>query len=85
MDKDYITITKTDGTMEKMEVVATFRLEESGKKCIIYKSLNQDKYYAASYDDEVDYSNLDTNFTDEEKEQLNKVFNVIKNGGEVDA
>lgn len=83
MNKDYIFITKADGSSEKMEIVATFRLEETSKDCIIYKSLNanDEHYYAASYDANTNYSNLDTNFSEEEKQQLNKIFETLKNGG----
>lgn len=85
MNKDYITITKNDGSIEQMEVVATFRLEDSSKDCIIYKSLLENKYYAASYESDLDYSNLNTIFTEKEKEQLNKIFEALNNGGEKNA
>lgn len=85
MSKDYITIAKADGTSEQMEVVATFKLEESAKDCIIYKSLNGEKYYAASYSGNLDYSNLNTDFTDKEKEQLNQIFKALNYGGEINA
>ena len=85
MNKDYITITKVDGSTELMEVVATFKLEETSKNCIIYKSISDEKYYAASYDTDSDYSNLNTDFTESEKEQLNKIFNKLSHGGELNA
>ena len=85
MNKDYITVSKADGTEEQMEVVATFKLEETSKKCIIYKSLNGEDYYAASYDEKLDYSSLNTDFTDKEKEQLNQIFNTLNYGGELNA
>lgn len=49
MEKDYIAITKSDGTEEKMEVVTTFKLEKTEKNCIIYKNLNEERFFAASY------------------------------------
>ena len=85
MKKDYITIAKSDGTSEQMEVVATFKLEETAKDCIIYKSLNDGKYYAASYNSDLNYSNLNTKFTDKEKEQLNKIFMALNYGGKINA
>ena len=85
MSKDYITVSKADGTTEQMEVIATFKLEETAKNCIIYKSLNSEKYYAASYNDDLDYSSLNTDFTDKEKEQLNKIFKALNYGGEINA
>ena len=85
MTKDYICVTKSDGSTEQMEVVATFRLEETSKDCIIYKRINDTKYYAASYDSNTDYSNLNTNFSEVEKEQLNKIFEALNYGGEINA
>ena len=85
MVKDYITITKNDGSTEQMEVVATFRLEDTGKDCIIYKDLQGNKYYAASYNGDLDYSNLNTEFTENEKEQLNQIFKILNYGGEKNA
>lgn len=80
MDKDYITICKSNGSTEQMEVVATFKLEETSKDCIIYRSLKENKYYAASYDKNSDYTILNTFFTSQEKEQLNKIFEAINKG-----
>lgn len=85
MNKDYITITKKDGSTEQMEILAIFRLEETSKDCIIYKSLNENKYYAASYSGNLYYSNLNTDFTAKEKEQLNIIFKELNIGGEQNA
>ena len=86
-NKDYITIYKEDGSAEDMEVVMAFKLEETQKPCIIYKSinLNDGKYYAASYDEDTEYSNLNTNFTDKEKEQLNTIVKELIARGENNA
>lgn len=81
MNMDYIAITKSDGSIEQMEVVATFRLEDTSKDCIIYKSLLENKYYAASYEKDLEYSSLNTEFTEKEKEQLNKIFKALNYGG----
>ena len=83
MEKDLIVITKEDGSKENMEIVATFRLEETSKDCIIYTSLNSndDRYYVASYDIDSDYSNLNTDFSEKEKEQISEIFEVLKNRG----
>lgn len=85
MDKDYITILKSDGSFEKMEVVTTFRLEETSKNCIIYKDLNENQYYAASYNGDEEYVKLDTNFSENEKEKLNIIFKKLNLGGDLDA
>ena len=77
MNKDYIIITKEDGSKEQMEVVSTFTLEENQKDYIIYKSIWDEKhYYAASYDK---HSKLNSDLSDGEKEKLNKILdNIIK-------
>ena len=78
--KDIIYVTNDEGVTEEMEVVITFKLEESNKNCIIYKNINSEdeKYYAAQYDKNNDITTLDTNFTDIEKEQINTIFKNIK-------
>ena len=81
MEKTYITVEKEDGTSEEMEVIMAFKLEESGKDCLIYKSNVDNKYYAASYNKDLDYTDLDTNFTDREKDQIQAVFNTFNGGG----
>jgi len=78
MPKDVISVDKEDGSSELMEVISTFKLESSGKNCMIYKSLETGDYFAASYNGE-DYGDFDTDFTDEEVEELNKVFDKIVN------
>ncbi len=80
MNRDFIKITKNDGSTEKMELVATFKLESTSKNYIIYKTLNpnNEHYYAASYNPETNYSELNTNLSKEEKEALNKIFNELR-------
>ncbi len=83
MNKDYISVLKSDGSTEQMEVVLTFRLEESKKDCIVYKSIIDKKFYAASYDSNNDYTKLNTDFTDEEKVQINNIFESLTMGDEI--
>ncbi len=80
MEKAYITIEKEDGTEEQMEIITAFTLTESNKRCIIYKSEVDNKCYAASCKDIKDYEDLDTNFTDKEKAQIQTVFDTIYKG-----
>ena len=86
-NKDYITIFNEDGTAEEMEVIATFKLEETKKACIIYKGINSNdtKYFAASYDEDNEYSDLNTEFTEKEKEELNEILKTILTRGENNA
>ncbi|MBQ4031977.1 MAG: hypothetical protein II625_09505 [Bacilli bacterium] len=81
MEKEYITIEKDDGTEERMEIISVFKLVESGKNCIIYKSDIDNKYYAASCKNVKEYEDLDTNFTDSEKAHIQTVLDTIYNGG----
>ena len=81
MEKVYITVEKDDGTSEEMEVILAFKLEESGKDCIIYKSEIDKQYYAAAYNKDTDYTDLDTNFTDKEKDQIQAIFATLNGGG----
>ncbi|HOO67867.1 MAG TPA: hypothetical protein PLC53_00660 [Bacilli bacterium] len=81
MERDYIDVVKSDGSIEKMELVVAFTLDS--KNCIIYKSTDgKETYYAASYTDD-DYKNLNTNFTNEEKEKIRKIFNKLNLGGKL--
>ena len=84
MTPKFITVNKADGSSEQMEIVSTFRLEETNKDCIIYKGADN-KLYAASYTGELENAVLDTNFTDMEKEQLNNIVRELTNGGEANA
>lgn len=71
---------KIDGTTEEVEIVMTFKLEEiSDKDYVIYKS-NGD-YYGASFVVKNDITDLDTNLTFEEQEQMNEVFEKLHKGG----
>ena len=79
MDKSYITVVKDDGSTEEMEIITNFKLNSTGKNCLIYRS-NNDEYFAASYDELKDETDLNTNFTDEEKEQIVKVFDTLYGG-----
>ena len=84
MNKKYITITKDDGSLEKMEILTVFKLEDTGKDYVFYKD-DLGKFYAASYGGDLEFAVLDTNLTDEEKEKLNNVFSELYIGGEVNA
>lgn len=81
MEKVYITVEKDDGSSEEMEVILAFKLEESGKDCIIYRSEIDKKYYAASYNKDSDYTDLNTDFTDKEKDQIQAIFKTLSGGG----
>ncbi len=81
MGRDIISVDKEDGSSELMEVISTFKLKTTGKKCMIYKSVETGDYFAASYEGE-DFGDFNTDFTPEEVEELNKVFDEIVNSEE---
>lgn len=88
MKNKYFNITKGNGTLEKMELILDFKLQQFNKNYIFYKSVNDnDVYYAASYEEEKNegYSNLDTNLSEEEKEILNGIFKKFLKGDDVNA
>lgn len=82
--KDYITIVNEENKTIKTELVATFRLELSNKDCIIYKSLNDDKYYAASYTGDFNKAKLNHNFNEKEKLIINDILKTILGGKQND-
>ncbi|HHW69509.1 MAG TPA: DUF1292 domain-containing protein [Tenericutes bacterium] len=77
---DTMTLNKLDGTTEEVEIMMTFKLERfNDNDYVIYKSL--DKFYAARYVENNGITNLETNLSEDEKEDLSKVFNKLREGG----
>ena len=76
-----INVNKSDGTSEKMMIITIF--ENNNKMYMIYKSMNNEKYYGALVN--VDNDNLDTNLSVNEKKMMNNVFRELKLGGEYNA
>ena len=70
---DYITVTKDNGEIEAMEVVAIFNKSDSNYNYIIYRSLDGDNYYTGKYigDNLVD---LDTDLSKEEIKYANGIL-----------
>ena len=77
-EKIYFEITKTDGSVEKMEILAKFELEEFKKTYILYCDVKRSHYYAASCLDDSEFTDLDTNLSIEEKNALNNVFLALR-------
>ena len=73
---DYITVTKDNGEIEAMEVVAIFNKSDSDYNYIIYKSLNGDDYYTAKYIGE-EIANLDVNLDEEETKYTTGIFKAL--------
>lgn len=76
-EKVYFEVENVNGVLEKMELLAQFKLEEFDKNYIIYKNLDNKNlhFYAASYEmTSDDYSNLNSNLSLEEKNAINSVF-----------
>lgn len=77
---DTMTLTKIDGTTEEVEIVMTFKLDGiTNKDYVIYKSNGE--YYGASFTEKNDITELDTDLTFEEQEQMTQVFEKLHKGG----
>jgi len=83
-NKIYFEIKNSNNEIEKMELISKLRLDEFNKDYIIYKNCNETDihYYAAAYEntDNNDFSNLNTDLSEKEKEALNEIFNKIRVG-----
>lgn len=77
---DTMTLTNIDGTTEEVEIVMTFKLEnKDNKDYVIYKSKGE--YYGASFTENNNICELDTNLSYEEQEQMAQVFEKLHKGG----
>jgi len=77
---DTMTLTNVDGTTEEVEIVMTFKLENiNNKDYVIYKSKGE--YYGASFLENKNITELDTNLSTEEQEQMAQVFETLHKGG----
>ena len=75
MEKNLITIKKTDGTTKEMEVVLTFCDDITRQNYILYKEPdNNNECYAAKYTQIDDTFNLDTNLTQKELNALEYIL-----------
>ena len=81
---DSMTLIKSDGTEVEVEVILTFQIKEfNNKDYVIYK--DNEKFYAASYNDDGESVSLDTDLSDEEKIALSDMFKKLKQGGVINA
>ena len=77
---DTMTLTNNNGTKEEIEIIMTFKLENiSDKDYVIYKSKGE--YYGASFIENNNLTELNTNLSYEEQEQLSQVFEKLHKGG----
>jgi hypothetical protein len=83
-NKVFFEVQNSNGGIEKMELLSKLQLEQFNRKYIFYKNCDESNphYYVASYEDEgdSDFSNLNVDFSDKEKEVLNEIFSKIKKG-----
>lgn len=88
-ERIFFKVETKNGTVDKMELLAKIKDDITTKNYIIYKNCddNDIHYYAASCDEneENEFTNLDTNLSEEEKEKLNKVFINIMSGDDNNA
>lgn len=81
MKENFITIITSDGDTKQMPVLAAFKLNKANKKCVIYKNVDENKYYAATYKEKRGHYSLNPGFTVREKEEIREIFNtLIKEG-----
>ena len=77
--KSYIDIYDSNRNILKMEVVLKFNLDGYNDNYLIYKELNEDKYYIAKYNGE-NIVNLNTNLSINEIKLSEKILEgVLKN------
>lgn len=79
-------ITNSDGTVSNVEVVMSFKVEQTGNKYIIYKKNNEkgnmDTIYASLVSQNPDGSYILTDMSDEEWDYVKKVMANIVNSKE---
>lgn len=78
---DKMVLNKSDGTVEEVEIVMTFKLENfnNDDDYVIYK--NKDRFYAAKYFERDGNTDLNTDLSDEEKTALSSFFDKLRKGG----
>ena len=81
MNKKHIVVSKDDGTTEEMEVVLLTKLENSDKQIIFYKSKMNNEYYVSAFNKNTDDIDLNVDFTEQEKEQIQKLFDSLAERG----
>lgn len=76
--KDYIEIFDSEGNPKKMEVVSIYKLKESKYNYMIYKELDDSKYYVAKYSGE-GIVDLITELRESEIELANSLIEAMTN------
>lgn len=72
---DYLYVYDDKNNRLKMEIVNIFELEGYDFKYIIYKELDNSRFYLAKYRDNI--SELDTNISDAEFKLCDKIFQEV--------
>ena len=81
MSKKHIIVAKEDGTSEEMEVVLLTKLENSGKQIIFYKSNINNEFFVSAFNKNADDIDLNVDFTEQEKEQIQRLFDSLAERG----
>ena len=74
-----MTLNKSDGTTEEVELIARFKLDKFEHDYIFYR-LN-DEHYAAKFIENENDTMLITSFTKEETKALTKIYESLVKGG----
>lgn len=78
--KDYIYVYDENNSKIKMEVVTIFNIDKYDFNYIIYKEIDNSKYYIAKYKGE-NIVDLNNNLSEDEMKFANSIFKgVMKNG-----
>ena len=76
-------LNKSDGTAIEIEIVMTFKIEKhNNTDYVIYKHCNE--YFGAKYIEENEVTLLETNLSNTEKKELNKVFKELTKMGVIE-
>ena len=77
---DTMTLNKEDGTIEEIEIVITFKLENfNNDDYVIYKTNNE--FFGAKYIEKSGNTELITDLSDEEKKSLSEIFEKLRKEG----
>lgn len=79
MEREIMTLTKKDGSIEEIEILMTFKIEKfNNSDYVFYKSNNE--YYAAKFLEKDENTELITDLTTEEEEILTELFDKMREG-----
>jgi len=79
---DKMILNREDGTAIEVEIVMTFKIKKYNNNYVIYKLNNE--FFGAKYIEKNENTVLDTSLTDDEKAELNTVFENLSKMGVIE-